>query len=645
MNLRLILLSGLVLALLVAVGCAQGQTVGQQEGIANIETIIAGTPSPTNTSPPTETPLPTATATATTGPTATATPTPLPPTPTLNPALTGFSLCNQEVNRPDSGRFSARLITVTMETFPAFERLVLDFEMAPDSAPLSAEANLLSDRDYLRTTGRPVAPGAYVLEVQLPNWLRDDPFAASALQDVQTFTNTTQIGSVGLRFDPQADAGATLELALRDSGLYRLGIDRDAGQMTVEVSRESPLVAASNQLGVALGQSNPPNQPVFFLLEGDIWRIDASGVVSLTQSIEDETALAVSPDGNSVAFCRAQTPGISADEGSDRFASALWLMDADGTNQRRIANVGFNCADPAFSPNGERVAFSVDETGVAPAQRTIWVVPAVAAAAVADPPVAPADGSLTITATEGLTSTVATTPTVAPDLPDTAARRVAGDSEWSRTVPQWVGEETLVYAAQAPDGRSTIFLQGLVDGVEQDIGANLVVDEDERDQNRVRYRALGAPVVASDGRIALVAWRAASRGADLLLLDASGTEQDVISEGYWTRPLGWNRSGELFYLTTDCSSTLVQDYALFRRDRSGANRLLLAGVTTGGFGAAAALDRGLLYVAGGTTRLGLRGPSNIAPQSPTELWFWDLQRNTRSVLHRAARDMTVVVTP
>lgn len=606
----------LVIALPLLASCEQ---VIQQEQIANYETILAGTPSATPTL------TPTLTSTATVGPTETPTPTfsptatPFPPTPTANPALRGFSFCNQATDTLASGRFSARMNDVVAAGFPAFDRITLNFEAAPGSAPVSARANCLSDRDFTLVVNEPVAPGAYVIQVELPNWLHDDLFTASVITETLTFTQTQMITSVDFRYDPDADVGATLTLGIKEAVPFRLSLSRDPQQVQIEVARSSPLVESSDQLTIPTGGGvgNPP-EPLVFLLDGDIWRLDRTGAaplvaptpvatptggnrrntggaVNLTQSPEEETDLAVSSDGSLIAFCRTQ-PGIDLQEMSSSVPSSLWIMQADGSDLRQMGDVGINCADPAFSPNGETVAFSVDEQGLEPSQRSIWVAPVKAG----------------------------------------EPRKVAGDDAWSRFSPQWINPDALIYPATAPDGRNTLFILRLDDQGERDVGAELLVDE--------RYTSLGTPLVAPDGRtIAVTALRSEEGGGvDLLLLDANGVRQKVINEGYWARPLAWSDDNTLYYLTTACASTVIQDYTLYRRSAAGDDQVIAAGRSLGVIGDATAPGPGLAYVAAARALPEPRGPDRIAPQSASAIWFWNLENGARGQIYDAERGITLL---
>lgn len=637
-NLRIMLqpaaFSLLFCVVLVLVGC-EPSSVREEEQIASLETILAGTPSATPTFTPTPTTTPTRTSTPTVGPTTTPsptlspTPTPFPPTPTSNPALQGFGYCNQEVGSVGSGRFSAGLGQIETRGFPAFERITLGFTLASGSAPLSAVARCLGERDYTLITNEPVAPGPYVLQIDLPNWLHDDTFRGSIITETLTFTDTKMVRSMELRFDPADDAGATFVIGLEEPVPFRLTLSGDPLQIQVEVARSSPLVASSDQLTVPAGSGSVQlAEPLFFLLDGDIWRIDparagttgatgrtpmpttaadtstpqadagqndtADVVTNLTESPEEETALAVSRDGTLLAFCRA-APGAGLSETAFAVPGTLWTMNTDGSDLRQIPLPGVNCADPVFSPDGQTLAFSVDETGVPPAQRSIWTVPV--------------EGG--------------------------APERVAGGDEWNRFGPQWLNDETLIYTADAQDGRNTLFLLNLADEGERDVGAEILVNE--------RYRMLGRPLAATGGRtVAVEALRADETGADLLLLDANGVEQEVIDEGYWSRPLAWDDEGTLYYITTACASTLIQDYTVYRRT-GGRDEIIAAGRSLGTFGDATALSDGLAYVASSRAQPGTRGPNAIAPQSSSAVWFWDLEGGVRAQLFTADRGITALV--
>jgi TolB protein len=85
----------------------------------------------------------------------------------------------------------------------------------------------------------------------------------------------------------------------------------------------------------------------------DIWAVTADGKEprNLTRVKSGGCrSPAPSPDGKRIAFLRDDPPG-------------LYLMDADGDNQRRLTDRGFRDFPPAWSPDGKRLAYTVEERG------------------------------------------------------------------------------------------------------------------------------------------------------------------------------------------------------------------------------------------------------------------------------------------
>ncbi|HMQ34505.1 MAG TPA: hypothetical protein PKD53_27460, partial [Chloroflexaceae bacterium] len=480
-------LSALSLIALVTLAGCDLTSVGVSEEIANVQTIQALTPSPTVSPTASATPEPTATASPTTGPSPTASPTPpptatpLPPTPTPNPALAGFSFCDQRAG-PTAGLFSARLSEVAASGTPAYEQVTLRFELGAGSAPLGATASCLSAADVAALA--PDSNDPYAVRVSLPGWIRDELFSGSAVSETLSFTGTRTITGARLVPSDDADAGADLLIGLAEPLPFRLSVERNPTRLVLAVARSSPLVGSSDALGVTAGGGAPElGAPLFALFDGEIWRLDgdadgdspgigagAAGATNLTESPETETHLAVSPDRATLAFCRA-APGLDPADAELPVPSALWVSDADGQNARPLAQVGVSCADPAFSPDGDTIAFAVDETGATPVQRALYTVPV-------------AGGQ--------------------------ADRLEEGVDEWSRFAPQWLAGGGLVYAAEAQDGRSTLFLRD-EDGNTRDIGAAVLV----RENDAAPYAALGRPLAAPDGsRFAVEAFRGDAPGAD-----------------------------------------------------------------------------------------------------------------------------------
>lgn len=585
-------LLGLLLcaALLLATGCEQ-TSIAQQEQIKSLATLQASTPSVTPTLTQTPTEIPTQTPTPSPGPSPTSppptatpvpSPTPLPPTATPNPALANFGLCEQTAGDAAGGRFSARVTGITDTVEPAFERITVGLAVAGDSAPPHAVARCLSAADDPQASS---APGsAYLLRIDLDDWLHDSAFSASTLTRTQALSGTGALKSVVYSFDSQAAAGATLTIGMDQPLPFRLTLEDKPPRLVLEVAKTPSIGGSSDMLSLPAGAKSDPPAPLFSLRNGDVWRYDGGKKTNISNSPEVETALAFSPSAGLVAFCRA-APGAAPDDA--RAPSTLWTMQPDGTAQTEVASVGRACADPAFSPDGKTIAFSVDESGATPPRLSIWTVPSAGGA---------------------------------------AERATPQSDEWSRFGPQWIGDQ-LVYAAASEDGRSTLFVRGS-DSREADIGADLTLGN--------RYRALGRPLAAPDGSaVAVEGLRANGSGADLVLLDPTGAELNTIGGGYWTRPLAWNADGALFYLTSACASDVALDYTLHARAKSGDDRVIAVGSTLGDFGDFSAVGQGLAYVTLAHAPAGPRGPRQIDPASASALWFWDVAGGGRAQLDEA----------
>jgi Tol biopolymer transport system component len=86
--------------------------------------------------------------------------------------------------------------------------------------------------------------------------------------------------------------------------------------------------------------------------QSDLWLVSADGtrLRALTDQPEPEWLPTWSPDGKSIAYVRGW-------EG----AGALWVMDANGSHQHAITG-GHNDMGPSWSPNGDKLIFSRDDT-------------------------------------------------------------------------------------------------------------------------------------------------------------------------------------------------------------------------------------------------------------------------------------------
>jgi hypothetical protein len=120
-----------------------------------------------------------------------------------------------------------------------------------------------------------------------------------------------------------------------------------------------------------------------------------------------------------------------------------------------------------------------------------------------------------------------------------------------------------------------------------------------------------------------------------VLLRFDGSEVAVERRAFWQRPLAFLPDG-LLYLSTECSSNVVQHYTLIRRRPNGVLDELVRGTSTAGLGDAAVLGGAMLISRYAEPEPGLRGPQATAiDASPGSIWLIAGDGSARREVHRA----------
>lgn len=577
-------LPGVLLLALSLAGCleAPAPTPVTRQTVAALTPEPTATPLPTLTPPPTSTPQPTRTPQV--APTVTAT--------AVTQAPPDVSYCARPFGPANAARFSARLAAVRVGRTDEFDQV--RFEFADASGPLHGAARCFFAEGWPAEAdiGARTAPGAAVIALDLEAWAHDELFESSPLTQTITLTDTNLVYHVGFAANSLDSRGATLGVGLPEPRPFRVRIEDTT--LIVEVAHQQSFPPSDDPLGQAAGQFDALAQPVFFLQNGDVYRLADGHAEPVVETPELEIGLAVSPDGATLAVCRAPA---DAEPFALPYAvrATLWTMRADGSEAQLLADVG-GCAEPAFAASGRTIAFTANVAPSSPVVLQVWTVPVV--------------GGM--------------------------AEPVAELDEWNRSQPQWLADGRLLYRAANERGQSILLLRD-ADGEEREVTARML--------SGATYRGIGDYVVNPEsGLIAVEALRAGSDGADLVLLRDDGAQVASEQRGFWQRPLGFD-SDDLLYLTADCPSQTVLSYTIYRRAARGTIAPLLSGSSAAGIGTALIVDESLLYVRANDVDARLRGP-RLDPtlDASSSLWRMSLDGANRAELLSVDQGITALAT-
>jgi dipeptidyl aminopeptidase/acylaminoacyl peptidase len=112
-------------------------------------------------------------------------------------------------------------------------------------------------------------------------------------------------------------------------------------------------VTGGGRVGNVWLEGGPWSERVTDQWDIDVMNADGSGLRRLTRNAANDGGPAWSPDGNAIAFLRNWMTSRRPS-----FRTALYVMDADGRHQRRL--IRDRAGPPSWSPDGRKIAFDSD---------------------------------------------------------------------------------------------------------------------------------------------------------------------------------------------------------------------------------------------------------------------------------------------
>jgi TolB protein len=220
------------------------------------------------------------------------------------------------------------------------------------------------------------------LTFESPSTLRDSPVKFLIAPQSQTaspavsarLNSVAQAGTSRIAFtstplyDPQRPAGTTDELYVvnadgSEKRLLAKGLPGGSGTawspdgQTIAVANYRHVLFVNGQRNVTLEWGldgspvwSPDGHRIAFVRNGEIYVMNADGSRQrrLTHNTLNEAGATWSPDGQKILF-------TSARRGTRGKVSDIYVMNADGRGQRKLTERGH---DPRWSPDGEKIAFA-----------------------------------------------------------------------------------------------------------------------------------------------------------------------------------------------------------------------------------------------------------------------------------------------
>ena len=110
-----------------------------------------------------------------------------------------------------------------------------------------------------------------------------------------------------------------------------------------------PMVCVDAQAQIAFVSARDGNRQIY------VMDADGKNQRRLTNNVWDDWFPSWSPDGERIVFNSRRDGNFRNDFG---ITDEIYVMDADGSNQQRLTENLFDDRDPSWSPDGERIVFS-----------------------------------------------------------------------------------------------------------------------------------------------------------------------------------------------------------------------------------------------------------------------------------------------